>query len=191
METVYFYCSIIGGGILALQVVLVLVGFGDADTDLDGDLNMDGGVEAHADATDAFFKVLSFKTLVAFVTFFGLSGMAATRGGISLVPTLMISLASGSVALYIVAWLMAGLSKLQSSGTVDIRNSIGSAAKVYLSIPGNHQGRGKVTVAVQGRTVEAKAVTAGKELKTGSMVRIVGAPAADTLEVVSLDEGTN
>ncbi|MFH0944024.1 MAG: hypothetical protein V2A76_02400 [Planctomycetota bacterium] len=191
METVYFYCSIIGGGILALQVIMVLIGFSDTDADLDGDLDMDGGAEAHADAADAFFKVLTFKTLVAFVTFFGLSGMASTRGGVSAVPTLMISVASGSAALYIVAWLMAGLSKLQSSGNVDLRNSIGSAAKVYLSIPGNHQGRGKVTVAVQGRTVEAKAVTAGKELKTGSMVRIVGVPADDTLEVVSLDEGAN
>jgi len=186
MEGIYFYCSIIGGSILVLQVLLVLVGFG-GDTDVDGHLDADS-LEAHAHASDAFFKILSLKTLVAFVTFFGLSGMAATRGGISTVPTLLISLAAGSTALYIVAWMMAGLSKLQSSGNLELSNAIGTVAKVYLTVPGRHLGRGKITVSVQGRTVEAKAVTSGEELKTGSMVRVVGSPAADLLEVVSLEE---
>lgn len=188
MESVYFYCSVIGGAVLLLQLILVIAGagHGDGDVDLDGDV----GLDAHADASDAFFKVLSLKTLVAFVTFFGLSGMASTNAGLATLPTLAISIGAGTAALYIVAWMMVGLSRLQSSGNVNIENAIGSAAKVYLKIPGHNKGRGKVTVAVQGRTMEIKALTSGDELVTGSMVRVVGAPAADTLEVVALEEGS-
>lgn len=183
METLYFYCAVTGGAILVLQVLLLLLGAGDHDTSFDGH-----DVDDPSAAGDAFFKVLSFKTVVAFLTFFGLSGLASLQAGLGRVPTLMISFAAGSVALYLVAWMMAGLARLQSSGNVDLQNAVGLAAKVYLTVPGGHAGRGKVTVLVQGRTVEAKAVTAGQPLATGSMVRVVGAPAPDTLEVAPLSE---
>ena len=35
METVYFYSAVIGGGLLVLQVLMLLVGGGDSDFDAD------------------------------------------------------------------------------------------------------------------------------------------------------------
>ncbi len=193
METIYFISAIVGGSILVLQVILILVGASGAHADTGGGhFDVHDHVDVHpdvdGDASSAFFKVLSLKTLVAFFTFFGLSGMACTHSGVGSGLTLAISLASGSAALYIVAWMMAGMAKLESSGNLDLRNAVGIAGKVYLTIPAAHSGRGKVTVAVQGRTVEAKATTGGGSLTTGTMIKVIGVPAPDTLEVVALIE---
>ncbi len=61
--------------------------------------------------------------------------------------------------------------KLQSSGNLDMRNALGKTATVYIPIPANRSGKGKVTLIVQERFVEMEAVTDfDKPLKTGTEV---------------------
>ncbi len=195
MGTLYVLCATVGGTILVVQTALLALGAGhDADTDVDpGDLH-DGSLDHgsghgpahdHGDAhgADSFLRLISFKTLVAFVTFFGLAGLASQQAGYASIPTLGVAVASGSVGLYAVAYLMAAMSKLQSKGNLDVRNAVGQSAKVYLRVPSERSGRGKVTVSVQGRRVELKAVTSGPEIPTGAEVRVVGTASSDTLEV--------
>jgi hypothetical protein len=199
MSTLYLVCATIGGTILVLQtLLLVMGGGGETDADVDpGDLH-DGDVHdaAHGAAQDAaadaaqahlFLKVLSFKTLVAFVTFFGLGGLASLQGGVAAVPTLVIALGAGALALYLVAYLMSALAKLHSKGNLDVRNAVGATGKVYLRVPGSRAGHGKVTVVVQGRKVELKAVTAGAEIATGAEVTVLNTSGADSIEVAPVD----
>ena len=55
-----------------------------------------------------------------------------------------------------------------------MRNAIGANAKVYIPIPEQGHGEGKVTLYVQGRYAECDAVTTEPELlRTGTTVRIV------------------
>ena len=178
MDTVYFLCAAIGGTILVVQTLLLLVGLGGDVAGHDADAGLHDG-----DAADTFFKVLSVKTLVAFVTFFGLAGLAAQRAAWQPMPAFAVSLAAGAVAVAVVGWAMTGLARLQSMGNVDLANAIGSVARVYLRIPGGNQGRGKVIVEVQGRRLECKAMTRGAEIPTGASVTVVAAPDTDTVEV--------
>lgn len=213
METVYLVCAVAGGTILVVQTILLMIG-GDADSGHDGsfdgghDLAGDGvagddvgshdfGHDAAAraghghdsvaasDAHEAaYLKVLSFKTLVAFATFFGLGGLASLRGGLENLPALFVALGAGSVALYLVAYLMKSLSRLQSRGNVSLANAIGLVGKVYLRVPGERSGVGKVHVVVQGRLVECRATTAGPEIPTGAQARVISVAGPNTLEVV-------
>ncbi len=98
----------------------------------------------------------------------------------------MIAVVTGGIAIFLVALLMASLSRLQSKGNLDIKNAVGSTARVYLRIPGARTGPGKVTVDVQGRSVEIEATTAGPEIATGATVRVVGLADEDTLDVTTL-----
>jgi hypothetical protein len=189
MESVFFYCAVVGGTVLVLQTVLIVLGLGHTDTDFavdhdPGDVLDTSGDHGHGHAGDAFFKILSFKTLVAFVTFFGLGGLACLNSGLKTTSSLAAAIAVGLAALWLVAWLMAALAKLQSTGTLDLRNAVGASAKVYLRIPAKHAAPGKVTVLVQGRSIECKATTSGEEIPTGSAVRVVGLIGPDTLEVL-------
>ncbi len=90
---------------------------------------------------------------------------------------------AGTAMMFIVAWLMAQLRKLYSEGNLKSENAIGKAAVVYLKVPGGHSGLGKITVTLQGRTAEYQAQTAGPEIATGQMVRVVGRASNDVFEV--------
>jgi hypothetical protein len=83
----------------------------------------------------------------------------------------------------LVAWAMRGLARLQASGTVNVRNAVGASGTVYLRIPGARSGRGKVTVEVQGRSMELPAVTDGDTLETGTSVTVESVEGDDLLKV--------
>jgi len=174
METIFYGCAIFGSAVLVIQFVLMAIG-------LDGD-----DIETAPDAS-WFFSVLSLKSLVAAVAFFGLGGIAATSLGFPVYLAILTGAIAAAFAMVLVAWLMRLLYDLRSDGTVHIENTLGLPAEVYLSIPANNTGIGKVTVTVQDRTMEYKALTEGGALDTGTPVVVVDIAAGDTLKVAALD----
>src|SRR5262249_35231495 len=111
-----------------------------------------GSAAEHESATAWFVRMLSLRTVVAGLTFFGLGGLAANASGAHPVGSLSIALLSGFAALYLVGWAMRTLMRLRADGTVHIENAIGQPAVVYLTVPGHKTGKGKITVTVQNRT---------------------------------------
>jgi hypothetical protein len=86
--------------------------------------------------------------------------------------------------MYAVYWLYAQVYKLQHSGTENIRNAIGAPAVVYVPIPANGAGAGKVTFKLQNRHVEYLAVTDDNtRLATGEKVIVVALAGPDTVRV--------
>lgn len=180
---IYKYSAIVGCTLVGLQVVLQIIGLGgDADADAaDADAHA-GHVDADGHG-NAFFGILSFKALCAFAGIFGLTGLTVWDTGFSFVPRVALAGGAGFAGMLFVGWMMRSLSRLQSSGTIEIRNAIGRSGTVYLTIPGGNAGRGKVTVEVQGRLTEFLAVTDGEELKTGARVTVTGVEGGDVLKV--------
>ena len=93
---------------------------------------------------------------------------------------------AGTLAFVITRAVLLQFNKLRSSGTVDVKNAVGTEARVYLVIPGARAGEGAVTVTIQGRTMQYRAITGGRELKTGELCRVVAVHAGDTLVVETL-----
>jgi len=186
---IYKYCAIIGCTLVGIQVVLQLLGLGGdhdvdahADVDVDhGDLHGEHGTEGHG---NMFFGILSFKALSAFAGVFGLVGLIVHDRGLSAGPRVAVSAASGVASMFLVAWVMRGLSRLQASGTINVRNAIGRTGTVYLRVPGARGGRGKVTVEVQGRSMEFAAVTEGDTIESGAQVTVEAVEGDDLLKVV-------
>ena len=83
----------------------------------------------------------------------------------------------------LVAWVMQTLAKLQTDGSVRIERAVGAPAKVYLTIPAQKGGAGKVHVKVQNRLMEYQAVTSQRELPTGANVVVLGVVSPGTVEV--------
>ena len=167
----YLGSAVLGGAILTLQSVLLLFGGGDADGEVD-----------HGDASDGF-GFLSIRTVASFLTFFGLMGLYGVSSGWGTGATAGAATLAGLAMMLFVAWLFSLQRNLAQEGTVDPSLAVGLPAKVYLRVPGQRAGRGKVTVALQGRTVEFAAVTAGADLPTGSEVRIVRQIDESTFEI--------
>ncbi len=188
LQNVYFGCAAVGGTVLVLQTLLSLIGGGhhDAHGGFDDAHEAGHSGEGHVDG-DVFVKLFTLKTIVAFLTFFGLAGLASEWSHVDPTNGFLLALIAGAFALTGVAWMMKGLARLQSRGNVRLERAVGLSGTVYLSVPGGGEGLGKVTLALQGRTVELKAISHGPALPTGVPVKVVALHAADTIEVTALE----
>jgi len=190
MQTTYMACAAAGGTVLVLQTVLLLLGVGDGHPDVDLHHDVDaGGHDGHAgEGHDSAFQLFSVRAVASFLTFFGLTGWYGTARGWSPTLNVFVALAVGVALMMAVAWMLRAQSRLQSKGNLDPKNALGQSARVYLRVPGGNAGFGKVTVKVQGRTAEFSAFTLGRELPTGTLVKITRMSTPDTFEVVALEE---
>lgn len=179
---IYKYCAIIGGTLVGIQFVLQMLGLGgDHDVEAShGDMHGEHGTDGHG---NLFFGILSFKALTAFTGAFGLVGLVVWEKGLGGVGRIATAAGSGVASMLLVAWAMRGLARLQASGTVDVRNAVGASGTVYLRVPGSRGGLGKVTVEVQGRSMELPAVTEGDTLETGTLVTVEAVEGEDILKV--------
>ncbi|MBN1130941.1 MAG: hypothetical protein JXA71_18270 [Chitinispirillaceae bacterium] len=166
IEQVLWYIAIPASAVFVIQSVLTLAGitFDHADSDIHHD----------GDAGHAYFPIFTIRNLVIFLMMFGWTGIAMIRQFHTGVPlTLAVSFLAGLTLMFLVALMFFGISKMTSSGTVVVDNTIiGSEAKVYLKIPAHRGGHGKITVLVKGVQKEIPAMTEGGELPTGALVTI-------------------
>jgi membrane protein implicated in regulation of membrane protease activity len=198
MGIVFFWCALIAGAIFLVQFAMTIIGFGADDLDfVDVDIadaaDLDVGDmqgEVHDHGSTWFFGVISFRTVVAAVMFFGLMGLAVQEGlpGQPMVA-LLVATCAGAAAMYGVHYLMQLMLRLKHDGTVKIERSVGKRGTVYIPIPGGNSGSGKVQLRMQDRIMEYKAMTGGSErLATGTPVEVVDVINHNTVEVRSVSE---
>ena len=194
MEMVFLICAILGGTILACQLLMTIAGLGDDGMDVDDlpdDVAADDGGDAvhdHAHHDSSWlFGIISFRTIVAALTFFGLAGMASIKGGAAPVTSIILAVVAGLAAMFGVHRLMLLLSQLREDGTFRINKAVGQRGTVYVPIPASRDGVGKVQLRMDDRIVELKAMTSSAEkLTTGTRVEIVELISRDTIEVEPL-----
>ena len=165
LERVYWIVAIAGSAILLVLVVMTLIG-GDVDDmgDVDTDIEADTGIH---------FQFLSLKNLMGFFTIFGWSGIACMENGLSTGLTVFISVVCGLLMMLAMASLFYYLAKLQSSGTLNLKNAVDQIGEVYLTIGANRSRIGKVSVNVQGTLRELQALTdEGQDLVQGNVVKV-------------------
>jgi hypothetical protein len=196
METIYAYCAAIGAALLIGQLLLSLFGLGHHEFDAGHSLDLhdgSGGLhgEAHADHLDRggrwFLSFLSFRAIVAALSVLGLIGLGLSREFHPARPaaTFVIALVAGGGMMYAVASLLRLLYALRSDGTVRVDRAVGLPGTAYLTIPANKAGVGKVTVKIQGRTMEFAAMTSGDAIPTGTAVVVSGVLTPQLVEVAT------
>jgi membrane protein implicated in regulation of membrane protease activity len=194
VETLYLYSAAIGVSLLLGQLLLSLFGVGHHDLggghdiDLAGDAdNSHGDVHVvHPDRTGGWFVgMLSFRAIVSALSVFGLVGLGLDRllDPQASAAAFVLALLAGAAMMYLVGWLLRVAYGLRSDGTVHIERAVGLPGRTYLTIPARKSGAGKVTVKVQGRTMEYAAMTCGEELPTGTAVVVLGVLSPQSVEV--------
>ncbi len=196
MNTFFLLCAVAGGTVFILQFVLAVIGFGADDLDFSDDIPDDmpdafsGDVSvADAHGSTWLFGVISFRTIVAALMFFGLAGLASLSGELSWPISLLIAMASGAVAMYGVHYLMQLLYSQRYDGTARIERAVGRRGTVYIPIPAAHTGMGKIQIRTQGRIMEyAAKTTSAERLTTGTTVEVVSVLSPMTVDVEPIDE---
>lgn len=158
--------------ILVIQTVLLLFGLaGESDGSGDHEIAHDGHGHEQEHHVDDGLRIFTVRGFVAFFTIFGWVGIVLTETSIPFGVNLLLSVIAGFITMFIIAYFFKMAMGLQSSGNLDMRNSLGKTGTVYIPIPPERAGKGKVTMVVQGRFTEIDAVTDHNEtLKTGMEV---------------------
>lgn len=159
----YWIITIISTFMFVIVLITTIIGadgddLGDVDAEIDGD-------------TGVGFQFFSFKNLVAFFTIFGWSGIASLDAGNSNSLTVIISFLCGLLMMFVMAALFYYISKLTSSGTLNMDNALFSIGEVYLSIGAKRSRVGKIQIKVQGTLRELEALTDYEtDLKQGDII---------------------
>lgn len=170
--------------IFVIQSVMTFIG-ADADFNADFDTDIDGG-GADIDGTDGHsgMGLLTFRNFVNFCLGFGWTSVLLKEqiASQSVLFTVATIIGIGLVA--IVMLLFKWISGMQESGNIDVfKQAVDCTGKVYLAIPAERKGEGKVQISINNAVREYNAVTDGSALPTGTDIRVVEVVSASTLLV--------
>ena len=163
---IYWAIAIVSSIVFLIQTIVSLIGIGDFETDLD----VGGG-----DGMDSsgFSDLLSMRNAINFLLGLGWSGVCfydrISNGFILALVSIIFGLAFVAIFIYVFKKMM----KLESNGAFDINTAIGKTCDVYLRIPANRSGTGKVQISFSGSVQELDAVTDGEMIPSGSKVTVV------------------
>ncbi|MDE6597078.1 MAG: hypothetical protein K2K60_00375 [Clostridia bacterium] len=168
LEHIYFWLGIASTVFLIVQIILLCCSSfgGDVDTDGDGDIDVD---------TDSGVSIFTVKSLTAFFAVGSWSGLLTCALASDKLQwlSIIVALIVGSAALVAVWLLLRFMHKMQCNGAVQYDKLVGQHATVYVSVPAQRSGRGKVTLTAQGRFMELDAMTDGERLSVDENVEIV------------------
>jgi membrane protein implicated in regulation of membrane protease activity len=181
--TLYLACLILGG--IFIAVTLLFGSDGDAGFDVDSDVDLGGDagaevsshfdVDAHGEGVTAAIKFLSFRNLVFFTAFFGLTGTVLTWLSSPFIITLLAAAGMGFFAAALMHKTMSHLVRSEVGEAMNIENVIGLPAKVILNLS-KHQ-KGKISLNANGQFFQLRALTAEEanrdEFKAGESVVII------------------
>lgn len=153
--------------IFVIQTVMTCLGLGDHDADFDLDTS-DGSFDA-----DPSMNLLTFRNLVNFCLGFGWTAVLMHEKIQSNALLIIVSVIVGILLVTVVMWIFKWLSGMQQTGNIDVHKSaVGCEGKVYLTIPGERKGEGKVQITINNAVREYDAVTDGETIPTGKAIKV-------------------
>lgn len=174
MLKVYWTLAIIASIIFVIQAIMAFIGLGtDTDTDFIPD-----------DADSGFSGLFSFRNLINFLIGFGWSGVLFynTIQQKWLLQTVCIAVGFAFIAIFLIVYKQ--ISKLAQDNTFNIKDCLGINCTVYLRIPANLSGKGKVQISIHGSIHEIDAVSDSPQvIPTGAKVHVEQIVSQDTLLV--------
>lgn len=162
----FWFVAIPASLIFIFQTVMTFLGT-DASDGLSADFNGDlsGG--------EAPFQLFSLRNLINFLLGFSWTGISFYTT-ISNKPILiLLSIAVGVLFLFLFFVIIKQLQKLAEDNSFKISNTLNKTAEVYLTIPENKKGKGKIMISVNGAFHELDAMTEKEKIPSGSTVKVV------------------
>ncbi len=203
--------------ILLLQTILLLFGVGGGHAadhgDFAGDTASADTPEAGMDAGDTTavdysaqeapqdfhdtahhaegLRIFTVRGIVAFFAVGGWLGVVLGETGMPMYAAILLAFLGGVAALVLTALIFKWSLSLQDQGNLNLINAVGKTAQVYIPIPPEGKGTGKVNLTMQDRYVELSAMTTSKaELARDQLVKVTGVVNQATLMVRPiLEEG--
>lgn len=186
LEQVLFVLASSSTAIMIIFLIMLLLGF---DTDeFDGIGTPDVDVDGINDDPITGIAGLKVLTLRGALVFLALGSWTAFLlvGSIGIWWGLLIGIVVGVIAAFIQALAFRATLRLESAGNMDYSNAVDKSGTVYIRIPKQRFGKGKISIIIQDRLAEVDAVTDEKEdIMPNASVVVVGLIDSSTVIVKS------
>ena len=168
----YWGIAIFASLIFLIQMVMTFIGIGDADG---GDADFDMGGDTDGGTLDAggTLQLFSVRNIINFLLGVGWGGVCFSSSVHSPVLLGICAFLTGCVFVAIFALVYKQMRHLEHDGAFKIKDCVGQVADVYLRIPAERQGEGKIQYSFQGSVQELPAVTDGEQIPSGAKVRVL------------------
>lgn len=150
-------------------IVQTVLTFAGADSDVNADL--DFGSDSPADGFQ-LSQYFTFRNFINFFLGFSWSAIAFSHSIRNTWLLLAVAVLTGLMLVSAVIYLFKWLSGMEQTGNISIRDATGCTGIVYLTIPAERTGEGKVQIAVRGAIREYNAVTDGEKLANGTPIQV-------------------
>lgn len=161
----FWYVAIPVSLIFLIQTVMTFIG-GAADSI---DVDFDGDIDGH----DTPFQLFSLRNLINFLLGFSWTGISFFTTVSSKLFLIIFAILVGFLFVYLFFIIIKQVQKLAEDNSFKIENTIGKTAEVYLPIPANKSGKGKVMISVNGAFHELDAMTANDRIPSNAIVRVL------------------
>ncbi|HEX3007833.1 MAG TPA: NfeD family protein [Bacteroidales bacterium] len=152
--------------IFIVQVIMTFIGM-DATDGINADFSGDVSASDHGS-----FQLLSFRNMINFLLSFSWSGITLYNSIGNTTVLIFVSFLIGAAFVALFFFVMQALHKMSEDNTFRLNNAVGKTASVYITIPADKKGTGKVQVSVNGTIHEIDAITEHEKIESGTMVRI-------------------
>lgn len=168
----YWIVTIFSSTIFIIQMLMSFIGIGDlGDADVDADFS-GGDVDGLDDA--GAMSLISIRNVIYFLLGMGWGGVCLWNTIPNKVLLLVVSVLVGCAFVAMFIMIFRQLMRLQQNGAVDIRDAKDKVCDVYLRIPAENQGLGKVQISLGGSIHEFDARTESAEvIASGTKVRVL------------------
>ncbi len=164
MEQFFYGIGFLSLSLTIILAILTVIG-------LDGTSTL---LQAEAEQGNHRLRILSLHTISAFLLGFGWGGVLCLKVGLHPFVASILSLALGVILMALMYLLMAAMIRLHFRSDLDFSMAIGAVAEVYITVPANRSGRGKIRVRVGVELTTANAETKSvTSFKPGDEVRVV------------------
>ncbi|WP_183044545.1 NfeD family protein [Flavobacterium johnsoniae] len=161
----FWYIAIPTSLIFLIQTIITFSGLDVADG-FDTDF--------HADAHDGDFQLFSLRNLINFLLGFSWTGISfySTIGEHTWF-LIILSLVVGVLFVLLFFFVIKQVQKLAEDNSFKITNTLNKTAEVYLTIPENKTGKGKIMISVNGAFHELEAMTEQSKIPSGTVVKVI------------------
>ena len=181
LQQAFWACAAVASLVFVVQMVLTLVGMDTPHADLSAvDFGATDGDTMDAGGSVSLFSV---RNLINFLLGFGWGGVCLRQAIPSDALLVAAAIAVGAAFVAMFFSVLKHLRRLETNGAFNIHTLLHQPATVYLRIPAQGQGKGKVQLSAGGAIHEIDALTDGEALPTGTPVTITEILDGHTLRV--------
>lgn len=179
MLQVFWGVAVVASLIFVILFVMTIIGLDHSDVDIDFNADGDGTMMEAGDGLNIF----TIKNFIGFLMGFGWAGVCLYDSITSPGVLLLVASVVGCLFVGMFVLIYKQSRKLDKDGTFNINDTLGKTANVYLRIPAEGKGKGKVQISINGSVHEIDAVTDEDAIPSGQNVKIVEVIDNETLKV--------